>query len=135
MSMTLVDRLTSEHGYPELDEETIESFVTAHDHVVLFFSGDPKQHPEGMDVAVSLPELMKRYGDRMAAAVIAPKAQRTLQKLYGFREFPSLVFLTRGEFVGFISRVQNWGDYIAEFDRILVTPPSRAPGLGLPIVG
>ena len=53
---------------------------------------------------------------------------------YGFREYPSLVFVRAGEYVGTISRVQDWGEYLQRIGDLLVAPPRRAPGFSIPVV-
>lgn len=135
MTATSVHRLHEQYGLPLLDEHDVDGFLSQHEHCVLFFSGDPKRYPESNDVAVVLPELIKVFGDRLTAAVIAGSAEKTLQARYGFSCWPALVFLRRGQYMGAITRIQNWNDYIQEVQRILASEPSRPPGVGIPVVG
>jgi len=127
MSAVLVDRLVTELGYPRLDESNIDHFLKGHEHGVLFFTEDPQAFPESNDVAVILPELVRYFGDRLAPAVIAREAERALKKRYGFRAWPALVFLRRDRYLGVITRVQGWEDYLEQIERILAAPPSRPP--------
>ena len=135
MTTNPVHLMIERHGYPLLDTQTIDDFLSARDDVVLFFAGNPQQYPESSDVAVILPELMKQFGDRFSAAVIAGEAERSLQARFGFSYFPSLVFLRRGDYLGVVSKVQNWEDYVQAFTRMLETEPTRAPSFSIPVVG
>jgi hydrogenase-1 operon protein HyaE len=53
---------------------------------------------------------------------------------YGFREYPALVFVRSGDYIGAITRIQDWGDYLDQVSDLLVAPPRRAPGFDIPIV-
>ena len=135
MSSVLIDRLVNELGYPRLDESTIDGFINGHRHCVLFFTEDPRSFPESNDVAVILPELTKHFAGRLAAAVVAREAERTLMKRYGFQAWPALVFLRRGEYLGAITRVQDWTDYLEQIEQLLAATPSRPPvKIGIPVV-
>ena len=134
MTSPLIQSLTDQHGIPRLSADDVEAFITSHHQVMLFFTENPVQFPESNDVAVVLPELMKVFGDQIAPAVVATESQRELQKRYGFKTWPSLVFLRNGEYLGVISRVQNWSDYLQQIKSILGSEPSRPPTIGIPVV-
>lgn len=134
MPSPLIEQMIETHGYPVVEEDTLESFLAEHEECVLFFTENPERFPESNDVAMILPELVKEYGYRFAAAVVGHKSQRQLQSRYGFSEWPSLVFLRNGQYLGTISRVQNWTDYIVQINAILQSQPQDAPGFGIPVV-
>jgi hydrogenase-1 operon protein HyaE len=134
MSSVLIRKLYEEYGYPLLDQATLEPFLAANDDVVLFFSERPENYPEANDVAVILPELMKQFEGRLRAAVIAPGSQHNLQKRYGFLRWPALVFLRHGEYLGAITQMKDWSEYLIEIERLLDSEPTRAPGIGVPVV-
>ena len=122
------------YGYPLLDEQNIDEFLNRHAEVVLFFAENPDRYPESDDVAMILPELIKAFDGRLQAAVIGPTDERSLQARYGFGTWPALVFLRRGEYLGAITRVQNWEDYLREIRSLLDSEPVRAPGFKVPVV-
>ena len=109
--------------------------MDGHDEVVLFFAENPRHFPESDDVAMILPELVKAFEGRLSVALIAPSAEHRLQARYGFSGWPSLVFLRRGDYLGVITRVRNWEDYLSEIHRLLDSEPGQAPGFGIPVVG
>jgi hydrogenase-1 operon protein HyaE len=126
--------MIQQQGYPELDEATLAPFLAEQDHSVLFFTGDPTQYPESNDVAVILPELAARFADRFRVAVVVREAELPLQKRFPFSSWPALVFLRGEHYLGAITRVQNWGDYLAEIERLLGAEPLHVRGLGIPVV-
>jgi hydrogenase-1 operon protein HyaE len=128
MSSPLIQRLLEEHGYPQIDAGSLDEFVQGPGTSVLFFTGDPNQYRESQDVAVILPELVKAFEGRLRAAVVARSAERDLQLRYGFRRWPALVFLRQEGYLGTITGVQNWGDYLREIDRLTAAEPGEPPG-------
>ncbi len=134
MPSTLIQNMIEQYQYPVIDEETIDVFIQSQNECVLFFTENPVRFPESNDVCMILPELVKEYDGRFTAAIVAQDSQRTLQARYGFTEWPSLVFLRNGAYLGVISRVQDWNDYLTQINGILLSEPRRAPGIGIPVV-
>lgn len=133
MISPLIDNMMTQYGYPLLDRDTFADFIDSQEECVLFFCENPSRFPESNDVAMILPELVKEYAYRFTTAVIGPDIQKELQGRYGFNEWPTLVFLRRGEYLGQISRVQDWMDYLARINDILSSEPSRAPGINVAV--
>lgn len=134
MPSPLIEQMIETHGYRVIEEDTLQPFLSDHEECVLFFTENPERFPESNDVAMILPELVKEYGYRFAAAVVGQSSQRQLQSQYDFTEWPSLVFIRNGQYLGTISRVQNWTDYIVQINAILQSQPQEAPGFGIPVV-
>lgn len=134
MPSPLVRRLIDELGYPLLDADTLEPFLQQHAQVALFFTEDPARFPESNDLAVILPELTSHFQGAFTPAVICQADQRSLQSRYGFSTWPTLVFLRNGQYLGAISQIRNWGDYLEEISGILASEPSQPPGVGIPVV-
>lgn len=134
MPSPLILDMIDKYRYPVLGSEDIDDFLTTHDDVVLFFTENPMHFPESNDVAVVLPELMKVFEGRLAAAVISQASERELCRRYNFKGWPSLVFLRRGEYLGVISRVQDWHVYIESIEEILKAEPTMPPSIDIPLV-
>lgn len=131
MSHPLIRRLHDEFGYPELTLDSHDEFVAPDRVGVLFFAGDPKRYKETTDVAVVLPELVAAFGDRLRPAVVARTDEIALQKHYGFRAWPSLVFVRSGGYLGTVSRMKNWSEYLEEISELLTAEPREAPGFSV----
>lgn len=134
MTFPLIDRLSEEVGYPLLGEENYETFIQEHETVVLFFTENPSRFPESLDVAVVLPELAKAFEGQFTPAVIDTSYEKQLQKKFDFKVWPALVFLRNGKYLGTLTRILDWADYMEEIPKILDATPSRNPGLGIPVV-
>ncbi len=132
----LVQRLIDAHGCPIVDTETLDNFLADASCInVLFFCEDPKKYPETNDVAVVLPELLRHFKGRLRAAVVARKDERRLQEFYGFQQWPTLVFLRGHGYLGTISRIQDWHEYLERIESFLRAEPTRPPSIGVPVVG
>ena len=136
MGHPLIDRLVNELGYALVTPENHDAFVAEPGMNVLFFPGDPKTVRDATDVAVVLPELIQVFDHQLRPGVVTDSRGfgRELQKHYGFAAYPALVFVRGGEYVGAITRIQNWSDYLEEVAELLVAPPRRPPGFSIPVV-
>jgi len=136
MSHVLIDRLVDELGYAEVSLTNHDEFVAQPSMNVLFFPGDPETVKDSTDVAVVLPELVNAFKGQPTAGVVTDVRGdgAELQKKYGFGAYPALVFVRAGEYVGAITRIQDWTDYLNEISALLVAPPKRAPGFSVPVV-
>jgi hydrogenase-1 operon protein HyaE len=132
MRHPLIQRLLDEYGYPEVTLASHEAFVAHPGISVLFFAGDPRRYRETTDVAVVLPELVTASGERLRPGVVATDAEIGLQKVYGFRQWPTLVFTRPEGYLGRISRMKNWQDYMEQLEDILRAVPRPPPGFDLP---
>ncbi len=132
MTTPLIEALTHRHGFAVVDEASVGAFLAAHDCSVLFFPGDAGRLVESNDVAVILPEILKAYGKRLAPALVAPSAERALQRRFRFNAFPSLVFLRRDGYLGVLSRVLDWSDYMTSIPLILAREASEPPPFEFP---
>ncbi len=132
MTTPLIDALTARHGFSVVDEASLDAFLDTHDHAVLFFPGDGERLVETSDVAVILPEILKAFGARLAPALVAKSAERTLQRRFRFNAFPSLVFMRGRGYLGVVSRVLDWQQYLIEITDILGREPSEPPPFRFP---
>ena len=136
MTHPLIDRLTAELGYTEVTLANHDEFVATPGMNVLFFPGDPTTAKDSTDVAVVLPELLQAFDGQLNAGVVTDTwgDGKELKRHYGFSAFPSLVFVRGGEYVGAITRIQDWADYLDTVADLLVAPPRRPPGFSIPVV-
>ena len=129
----LIARLTNELGYPLADADNFDALVKKLPFAVLFFTEDAKRFPETLDVAVILPELIKKFPE-LSPVVVDQGAEKALQGRYNFSIWPALVFLKEGRYLSAITKVQDWGVYCHEIPKILALEPRRDPGIGIPVV-
>jgi hydrogenase-1 operon protein HyaE len=129
----LVERLFTAHGYANLDAAGLDAFVAAPGHALLFFSEDPVQYRETLDLCVILPEIASAFAGRFRIGVLLPAVARAVAPRYGFRRWPALVMLRDGGYVGAIDGLRNWDDYLAETARLLEAPVARPPSIGIAV--
>ncbi len=131
MPSPLIDALTTRHGYPTVNEATVDAFLRDNEDCVLFFAGDAERLVESDDVAVILPEIVKQF-PQLKPALVEKPAERTLQLQYRFNAFPALVFLRKEGYLGAISRLLGWQEYLSEVRAILARDPSEPPPYKFP---
>lgn len=132
----LIERLREVHGYPVVSLANHAAFVGRPGLNVLFFPGDPASVRDATDVAVVLPELVAAFGARLAPGIVTDVYGDgdALRQRYGFSEYPALVFVRGGRYVGTLTRIRDWADYLARIDAFFTAPPQRPPGIGIPVV-
>ena len=131
MPSPLIDALTTKHGFPIVNEATVDAFLKANEYSVLFFAGDAERLVESDDVAVILPEILKLF-PMLAPALVEKPAERPLQLRYRFNAFPALVLLRKEGYLGAISRLLGWQEYLSEVRAILARDPSEPPPYKFP---
>ena len=136
MTHVLIDRLIHELGYEEITLDNHDSFIRSPGLNVLFFPGNPETVKDATDVAVVLPELINAFGEQLIPGVVIDTygAGKELKQKYGFQQYPALVFVRDGEYVGAITRIQDWSDYLTKINTLLAAATRRAPGFSIPVV-
>lgn len=129
----LVERLVSAHGAAPVNSTTLDGFLAGGGDQVLFFSGDPVRFPEGLDVAVVLPELQSAFRGCFRVGVVERADEDAVARRFGAQHWPSLVFLRDGRYVATVAGMKDWDDYQREVSRALTTPATRVP-IGIPLV-
>lgn len=129
----LIARLLDQYGYPLATADNLEPLLGRPGHTLVFCGGDPTRHPECLDVAVVLPELVAAFPGLLAAVVADPAVEPVLQARYGFQLWPTLVLLRDGEYLGAIGGMQDWPIYMLRLAELLAAPTRRPPSVGIPV--
>lgn len=130
----LLQRLIDERGAQRVEPDTLDAFVALPGDRVLFLSGDPVQFPEGLDVAVVLPELQAALPGRFEVGVVPLDSQEAIARRFGSQRWPALVFLRDGQYVTTLAGMHDWTEYVQLVGSALAQPTSRAPTIGIPVV-
>ena len=130
----LAQRLIDDRGATSIDTETLEPFIARAGDRVLFFCGDPVRFPEGLDVAVVLPELQAAFPGRFEVGVVERHCEDAVARRFGTQRWPSLVFVRDGAYVTTVAGMLDWSDYVERVNAALAMPASRAPTIGIPLV-
>ncbi|MES9970437.1 MAG: hypothetical protein ABW092_10425 [Candidatus Thiodiazotropha sp.] len=134
MSSPLINDLIKSKGIATVNENSLEEFIRGHKHSLLFFTENPVQFPESNDVAVVLPLLMDRFGERFQVAIVERESEHQLHARFPFDGWPALVMLQDGAYVGAISRMQDWDVYLKEIEHLLNAQPPATPSFKIPVV-
>jgi hydrogenase-1 operon protein HyaE len=134
MTHPLIQRLYDEYGYPRVTLQTHDEFIKQPGITVLFFAGDPKQFRDTTDVAVVLPELVQAFGGVLQPGVVADEDGKMLQQYYAFTAWPALVFLRDGGYLGSLTGIRNWSEYLQTISDLMVADVQPSQGLGVPVV-
>jgi hydrogenase-1 operon protein HyaE len=123
----LIARLAQTTGGTEVRPEGVEQFEALPGDAVLFFGGDPVRFPEALDVAVVLPELRASLGGDWRVGIVPREDEDQLARRYAVQRWPSLVFLRDAGYLGTVSGMKDWTDYVAEVREVLARCPGRRP--------
>lgn len=129
----LLERLGRDAGCPPLDDAGYDAWANAPGRALVFFSEDPAQYRETLDLAVIVPELARAFAGRFRSAWLPPASARRLAPRYGFRRWPALVMLDAGRYVGAVDGLRDWSDYLDALAQLLEAPVARAPGIGIAV--
>ena len=132
MPSPLIRALTGRAGLPVLEAGTVDDFLAATPHALLFFTGDPAQRSETADVAVVLPQLLAAFAGRLRAGIISRNAEATLAARFRVAILPSLVVTRGADPVGVLPRIRDWSEYLQRIGQYLapdapVLPPAVRP--------
>lgn len=130
----LLQRLIDERGAQRVEPDSLDAFVALPGDRVLFLSGDPVQFPEGLDVAVVLPELQAALPGRFEVGVVPLDSQEAIARRFGSQRWPALIFLRDGQYVATLAGMHDWTEYVHLVEAALAQPTSRAPTIGIPVV-
>ncbi len=134
VTSALVERLVEQFGASWVDETSIDAWAAEGGDRVVLFAGDPVQFPEGLDVAVVLPELQRCLPGRFKVGVVPREREDKLARRFGSQRWPTLLFLRDGHYVTTVSGMHDWEVFIERVTQALAMPISRAPTIGIPIV-
>ena len=130
----LVQRLIDACGACAVDPAALDAWMARPGDHVLLFGGDPVRFPEALDVAVVLPELRAAFDGRFDIGVVPREHEDALARRFGVQRWPSLVLLRGAGYLGCVSGMQDWSDYLAAVRTVLEQPVARAPTVGIPVI-
>ena len=119
MSSPLIEQLVEQYHYPRATADNLTDLLDTEKTLALFFTEDPKRYPESNDVAVILPELAKAFPEQFSPVVVDRELEPELKARYAVNIWPTIVFIRQGRFLGKLSKVMDWSDYMERIPEIL----------------
>ena len=132
MFSPLLQSIIDRENYRVVADDEIDVATGALPFVMLFVAGDAERIAESNDVAVVVPELDKALQGVVTPLIAERASEREIQRRYRFNAFPALIFLRHGEYLGAITRIRDWTDYLAEIPEILSREPGDPPPFTFP---
>lgn len=129
MRSALFEKLVTRPDFDKLDAGNLEAAKQQPGHLMLFCTGDPQQRPESLDLAIILPELHQAFAAQFRVGLVTRDIEETVQQCYGIQQWPCLVLLRDGEYVGSIPRLRDWPEYLQEIAALLKAPPPQRQDL------
>ncbi len=124
----LLTRLVTDHDAAWVSVADLDAWKGAEaGDAVLLIAGDAVRFPEGIDVAVVLPELRRAAGRHFRIGVAMPDEADAVAQRFGAQRRPSLVFLRDGRYVTTVSGMHDWPDFVGLVQKALSMPTTIAP--------
>ncbi|MCX7167196.1 MAG: hypothetical protein NTV11_13105 [Rhodocyclales bacterium] len=122
------------YGYTLLDRDGFDAFIAAPGACLILFSEELQKIPETWDLTVILPEAVAKLPIPVRVGILAPETARLLAARYGIRVWPALLALRDGAYLGTLEGLKDWSAYSRLIPELLAAEPSRAPGIGIPVL-
>lgn len=126
----LFERLLTQFGARLVGGEDLDAYLDEADETlptVVLIAGDPVRFPEGLDVAVVLPELCAQYPNQCRIALVKGADEDAVAKRFGVHSRPTLLFLRGKKYVTTIVGILDWDEYVPRFGEALRAPTQHAP--------
>ncbi len=124
----LMQRLVDAHGAQWVGLAGLDDWVkAAPGDAVLLVAGDAVRFPEGLDVAVVLPELRTAARAAFRIGVARATDEDAIASRFGAQRRPSLIFLRDGRYATTVAGMHDWGDYVGQVQAALAHPTGPAP--------
>lgn len=130
----LISRLCTQFGASRVTADGLADWMARPGAQALLLAGDPVRFPEGLDVAVVLPEVRAACGQPFDIAVVPRAEEDAVARRLGSQRWPTVVFARDGQYLDSVSGMQDWDDYVAAVRAALAAPARRWPGVGIPVV-
>jgi hydrogenase-1 operon protein HyaE len=124
----LLQRLVDAHGAQWVSLAGLDDWVkAAPGAAVLLVAGDAVRFPEGLDVAVVLPELRAAVKQAFRIGVATSTDEDAIASRFGAQRRPSLIFMRDGRYATTVAGMHDWGDYVGQVQVALEHPTGPAP--------
>jgi len=116
----LRDRLLA-LGYRELDDAgQLDALARDNPFLIALPLDNPERFPELADIAVILPEVLRRFAPgSFQVAFGGAAASPALCRRFSVYRHPALLFFRGGAHIGTLEGLRDWGEYLREFAAML----------------
>jgi hydrogenase-1 operon protein HyaE len=115
----ILDSLAAHPGCEVLGKGNLEAFLAANPRALVFFTGDLRQRPEGLDVAVVVRELLEKHRAALRLGLVDRRDEQALVTHFDVVVLPAVVFVRDGKAAEVVARMRDWPVYTQACDRLL----------------
>jgi len=123
----ILEGLVAGSGCEILRKTDLDAFLARNRVALLFFTGDVRQRPEGLDVAVVLRELLTKYAGRLRAGLIDRRDEPAVMSQFGVVVLPAVACIRDGKAVEVVARMRDWAVYVQACERLLGPAAGQNP--------
>jgi Thioredoxin domain-containing protein len=117
--MTNLIETLAEHPATEIVRRNgLADFLSRHPRAMLFFTGDVATHPEALDVAIVVRELLRQYSGRLALGLVDRRDETAVMARTGVVVLPAVAFVSDGKPVDVVARMRDWSAYAQAVDKL-----------------
>jgi hydrogenase-1 operon protein HyaE len=117
----LIETLASHPSCEVVRRGTYAEFLTRHSRALLFFTGDVASHPEALDVAIVVRELMRKYEGRVVLGIVDRRDETALMAKAGVVVLPAIAFVADGRTGEVVARMRGWSAYAQAAERLFAS--------------
>ncbi|MGI9245165.1 MAG: hydrogenase accessory protein [Steroidobacteraceae bacterium] len=128
----LLEELAAHPACEIVRKAGLDAFLAQHPLALLFFTGDVRARPEGLDVAVVVRELANGYQDRLRVGIVDRRDESALMTRFGVVVTPAVVYVRAGQPAELVARMRDWPVFAQAADRLLAAaaPDASVAGTG-----
>lgn len=120
--MTNLIETLAEHPATEVVRRNgLAEFLSRHPRAMLFFTGDVATHPEALDVAIVVRELLRQYAGRLTLGLVDRRDEAAVMARTGVVVLPAVAFVSDGKPVDVVARMRDWSAYAQAAEKLF--PP------------
>ena len=118
MNESLLESLASMPTTEVVRRAGVEDFLARHEYSLLLFTGNTEAKSEGLDVAIVVREIIKKYGDRLVLGIADRRDETATMAKVGVVVLPAVAFIRKGKTREVVARMRDWPVYAQAVERL-----------------
>jgi len=115
----IIETLAAHPGCEVVREAGLADFLARSPRALVFFTGDLRQRPEGLDVAVVVRELLEKHSPALRLGLVDRRDEQALMARFEVIVLPAVVFVGDGQKTEIVARMRDWPVYLQACERLL----------------
>ncbi len=115
----IVESLAAHPACDVVREVGLADFLARSPRALLFFTGDLRQRPEGLDVAVVVRELLDKHAPALRLGLVDRRDEAALMARFEVVVLPAVAFVRDGQKCEIVARMRDWPVYVQAYERLM----------------